>query len=93
MSLLSKLDGEERRSGNDFRFRTVQIQNGNERETRGQVQRAGKELRADIVSPERPAAVRPAAADPDAGRLDRPCDRAPARRRRVLPGARPSTPR
>ncbi len=54
MSLLSKLDGEEQRSGNGLRYRTLQVQNGNERETRGKVQRAGKELRADIVSPNGP---------------------------------------
>ena len=54
MSLVSKLDGEEQRSGNGLRYRTLQVQNGNERETRGKVQRAGKELRADIVSPNGP---------------------------------------
>src|SRR5262249_54464630 len=54
MSLESKLDGEELRSGSAFRFRTRQAQNGNERETRGQVQRAGKELRAELVFPNGP---------------------------------------
>ena len=54
MNLQSKLDGEEQRSGNGLRYRTLQVQNGNERETRGKVQRAGKELRAEIVSPNGP---------------------------------------
>jgi hypothetical protein len=54
MNLQSKLDGQERRDGNAFRFRTRQIQNGNERETHGEVKRAGKELRAEIVTPSGP---------------------------------------
>jgi hypothetical protein len=54
MSLVSKLDGEEQRSGNGLRYRTLQVQNGTERETRGKIQRAGKELRAEIVSPNGP---------------------------------------
>lgn len=54
LNLVSKLDSEELRSGNGLRYRTLQVQNGNERETRGKVQRAGKELRAEIVSPNGP---------------------------------------
>lgn len=54
MSVSSKLDSEELRSGNGLRFRTLQVQNGTERETRGKVQRAAKELRAEIVSPNGP---------------------------------------
>jgi len=54
MSLISKLDAEEQRSGNGLRFNTRQSQNGNEREMRGRVQRAGKELRAEIVTPSGP---------------------------------------
>jgi hypothetical protein len=54
MSLLSKLDAEEQRSGNGLRYRTLQVQNGTERETRGKVQRAGKELRAEIAYPNGP---------------------------------------
>ena len=54
LSLQSKLDSEELRSGNAFRFHTLQTQNGNEREVRGKVQRAGKELRAELVSPNGP---------------------------------------
>jgi hypothetical protein len=54
MSVSSRLDSEELRSGDGLRYRTLQIQNGNERETRGKVQRAGKELRAEIVSPNGP---------------------------------------
>jgi hypothetical protein len=51
MSLASKLDGREPRSGNAFRFSTVQIQNGSEREFNGRVQRRAGELKAEIVRP------------------------------------------
>jgi hypothetical protein len=51
LSLGSRLDGEEPRSGNGFRYREVQVQNGDERETRGVVRRSGQEVRAEIVSP------------------------------------------
>lgn len=54
MSLASKLDAEELRSGNALRYRTVQIQNGNTRETSGRVQRAGGEVRAEISYAEGP---------------------------------------
>ena len=50
MTVSSKLDGEEQRNGGGLRFRTLQAQNGTERETRGKVQRTAKELRAEIVS-------------------------------------------
>jgi len=50
MSLTSKLDAEEPRSGNNFRYRTTQIQNGNTSETKGRVQRAEGELRAEIAT-------------------------------------------
>lgn len=49
MSLSSKLDADEARSGNSLRYRIVQIQNGNTRETRGRVQKAAGELRAEIA--------------------------------------------
>ena len=49
MSLASKLDGHEPKGGNAFRYTTVQIQNGSEREFKGRVQRQGGELRAEIV--------------------------------------------
>jgi EipB-like len=55
LSVASKLDGEEPLSGRSFHYRTVQIQNGAERETRGKVERTGGKLRADIVSPDGPA--------------------------------------
>lgn len=55
ISVASKLDGEESKGGNMFRYRTVQIQNGTEREIKGRVQRTGKEVRADIVSSAAPA--------------------------------------
>jgi hypothetical protein len=54
MNLISKLDGQEQRSGNDFRFRTVQSQNGSERETKGRVRRTDKEVHADIDFPSGP---------------------------------------
>jgi hypothetical protein len=54
LNLVSKLDAQEQRGGNALRFRTQQSQNGNERETKGQVQRAGKELRAEIMTPSGP---------------------------------------
>jgi Domain of unknown function (DUF1849). len=49
MSLSSKLDAEEMRSGNSLRYRTMQVQNGNARETKGRVQRAGGEFLAEIA--------------------------------------------
>lgn len=55
LSLASRLDGQEARSGNGFRYREVQVQNGDERETRGVVKRSGEEVRAEIVSPAGPA--------------------------------------
>ncbi len=54
LNLLSKLDGLERRDGGDFRFRTVQSQNGAEQEMRGRVRRTDKEVRADIDYPSGP---------------------------------------
>jgi len=54
MSLSSKLDGEELRSGNGLRYRTVQIQNGSQREIKGRVQRTGGETRAEIIHPDGP---------------------------------------
>ncbi|WP_289297059.1 DUF1849 family protein [uncultured Reyranella sp.] len=51
MALSSKLDAEETRSGNNLRYRTVQVQNGNTRETKGRVQKDGGELRTEIVQP------------------------------------------
>lgn len=55
LNVASKLDGEEPVAGDSFRYRTVQIQNGAERETHGKVQRAGNEWKAEIVSPSGPA--------------------------------------
>ena len=47
MSLTSKMDGEETR--NAFRYSTVQIQNGSQRESKGRVQRQGAEMRAEVI--------------------------------------------
>lgn len=52
LSVESKLDGQEGKGGSGFRFRTVQIQNGAERETKGRVVRQGSETRAEILPPE-----------------------------------------
>ncbi len=54
LSLVSRLDGEERRDGSDFRFRTVQSQNGAEHVLRGRVRRTPKDVRADIDYPSGP---------------------------------------
>ena len=50
MNVASRLDGEEQSNGNVFRYRTLQNQNGAERETHGKVQRDGDGLHAEIVS-------------------------------------------
>ena len=49
-SLASRLGGEEARSGDEFRYRTVQILNGAERETKGEVRRFDGETRVEIVT-------------------------------------------
>lgn len=54
ISVASKLDGEEPRNGNGFRYRIVQIQNGGQRDTKGKIERTKGELRADIISPSGP---------------------------------------
>lgn len=48
--LASTLVSDERRSGDDLRYRTLQVQNGAQREMRGTVQRADGELRAKSAS-------------------------------------------
>lgn len=53
-SLASRLDADETGGGNFLRYRTVQTQNGAERETRGKVQRTGRDVRAEIVAPTGP---------------------------------------
>ncbi len=53
-NLTSRFDGEESRSGNTFRYRTVQIQNGVERTTRGVAERLDGETRVEIVTPDGP---------------------------------------
>ena len=54
ISLASRLNGEESRSGNTYRYRTIQIQNGVERTTRGAVERLDGETRVEIVTPDGP---------------------------------------
>jgi hypothetical protein len=49
MSLASKMEGDEQRNGSGFRFSTLQIQNGSQREIKGRVQRKAGETRAEIV--------------------------------------------
>ncbi len=51
----SKLDGEESRGGGAFRYQAMQIQNGNERLTKGRLQRAAKEVRGDLMTANGPA--------------------------------------
>jgi hypothetical protein len=50
--IASTLVSDEGRSGDDLRYRSLQVQNGAEREVRGKVQRAGGELRAESMSPD-----------------------------------------
>ena len=56
-NVASTLDSEERHSGDVLHYRSLQVQNGAEREVRGRVQRSGDELRAEIVSPDGPVQV------------------------------------
>ncbi len=56
-SVASTLDSDEGRSGDDLRYRSLQVQNGSEREVRGKVRRADGELQAEVTSPEGPARV------------------------------------
>ncbi len=51
-SVASSLDIEEVRSGDGLRYRTLQVQNGAEREVSGKVLRADGELRAETQSPD-----------------------------------------
>jgi EipB-like len=55
LSLASKLDGDEPRDGSGFRYRLTQIQNGEERTTKGKVERGKGGLRADIGSADNPS--------------------------------------
>jgi hypothetical protein len=80
LNLQSRLDSEELRNGNGLRFRTWQNQNGNEREVNGKLQRAGKELRAELVTPNGPQQfVLPAATLMPVGSIDHVIDRLRAR--------------
>jgi hypothetical protein len=54
VSIASKLDGEESLDGKSFRYHSVDVQNGIERDTRGAVQRVNGALRAEILSPSGP---------------------------------------
>jgi len=56
-SVASTLDSDEQRSGNGLRYRSLQLQNGAEREVRGNVQLTDGELRAEIMSAAGPALV------------------------------------
>lgn len=55
ISVASRLDAQETLRGSALRFRTLTVQNGAERETRGRVERSGQETRAEIVYPSGPA--------------------------------------
>lgn len=50
--IASTLVSDEGRSGDDLRYRALQIQNGSEREVQGKVQRAGGELQVESKSPD-----------------------------------------
>lgn len=54
LSVASRLDGLESFRGQNLRYRTVQVQNGAERETQGRVERHTNETRAEIVTPSGP---------------------------------------
>jgi hypothetical protein len=53
----STLVSDEGRSGDDLRYRSLQVQNGAEREVQGKVRRTDGELRAEITSADGPANV------------------------------------
>jgi hypothetical protein len=55
INLSSKLEGDETLRG--FRYNTVQVQNGSQREIKGRVQRLDGETRAEIVFPEGPPSL------------------------------------
>src|SRR5437899_4521932 len=57
VNLASRLDGEEERNGNAFRYHSVQVQNGAERDTHGKVRRIDGETHLEIVSPDGPRHV------------------------------------
>ncbi len=52
VGIASRMQGEEAWNGNGFSYRAVQIQNGAERETRGEVQRKDGLSRVELVTPE-----------------------------------------
>src|SRR5260370_30576268 len=52
VSIASRFNGEEDRDGNAFRYHSVQVQNGAERATHGEVRRINGETTIDIVSPD-----------------------------------------
>lgn len=55
ISVASRLDAQESLRGSALRFRTLTVQNGAERETRGRIERSGQETRAEIFYPGGPA--------------------------------------
>jgi len=56
-NVASTLESDEGRSGDELQYRSLQVQNGTEREVRGKVQRADGELRAESTSSDGPAHV------------------------------------
>ena len=86
MSLASKLDADEQRGGNALPLpHAAEPERQRARDSADACSAPAARLRAEIVSPNSPpASVRAAAAHPDAGRRDRPHDRAAAGRRRRL---------
>lgn len=56
-SLVSRMSGEEARSGNSFRYRTMQSLNGAGREARGEVERRDGETLVEIITPDGPERI------------------------------------
>jgi len=54
VSITSRMDGEEQRSGNTFTWRAVQVVNGSEREVRSSVRRSEGVYRVEMVTPDGP---------------------------------------
>jgi envelope integrity protein B len=56
-NVASSLVSDEGRSGDELRYRSLEVQNGAEREVHGKVRRADGGLRAELMSPDGPAHV------------------------------------
>lgn len=52
VGIASRMEGEEERDGSGFNYRAVQVQNGTERETRGEVRRKDGVDSVELITPE-----------------------------------------